>query len=317
MKKSLIPILSLLFIISLDSCKKDSDKQPEDTTRVVKVSNYYTGSNGDEYDATILEYDKSGRVISLKDTSDPSSGFTVSYVGDEIILQQAQTQPGSNVYSARYKLNSNYLPIQRITADGRNDMTATNPSFVLYADTTKFEYDAAGLLVKATGAGYDTTWAKYSSTQTYISASRKVYTISYTNNDGKLMAVNINEAETYRTMQVGSNNSSSSSAYNNEEIYSFEYTKNYANKVDKINAWLFAELGLLYKGKIPMIKYANLPDKMSRIRKTTHVASGSTNTIIDEPRTTEVQYLPSGYISSITYTDKYDVDKYNFTYNNQ
>lgn len=316
MKKSLIPILSLLFIISLDSCKKDSDNPPQeqevgDTTRVVKTT--YNHSTSSTTETTFFEYDKSGRIISLKDSADPSYYITISYVGDEAIFQEAPATPGNFNYSARYKLNSNRLPVQRITAENMDGMSTANPRFQIHADTCKFEYDAAGLLLKATGTRYDTTWSHYSQQQIYFSSNREVYTISYTNKDGKLMSAKIAGVEASSYTQVGGN--TSKSATNNEENYSFEYTKNYANKADSINAWLYAELGTLYGDKFPAIKYANLPDKMNHSTKRTDVATGSETAYTDTPQTREVEYLPSGYISSITFSDGKYWDKTRFTYN--
>lgn len=318
MKKSLIPILSLLFIISLDSCKKDSDNQPEeqqpvrDTTRVVKV--HYTHNSSSTIETSFLEYDKSGRIISLKDSADPSYYLTVSYVGDEAILKEIPAQAGNYHWSVRYKLNSNHLPIQRISAEGVDDMSLTNPRFQEYADTCKFEYDAAGLLVKGTGTGYDTTWSKYNS-QVYFSSRRKAYTISYTNQAGKLMAVKINGAQAYSSTSVG--NPTYASAETTEETYSLEYNKNYPNKVDSINSWLFCEIGSFYGEKFPTIKYAYLADKISYSKKTTDVATGDVNTYTDDPQTRVIEYLPSGYVSSITYTEGSSWNKTRFTYNNQ
>lgn len=315
MKKSLIPILSLAFIISLDSCKKDSDNQPEqqevgDTTRVVKTS--YNHSTSSTTETTYFEYDKSGRIISLKDSADPSYYITISYVGDEAIFQEAPAAPGNFNYSARYKLNSNRLPVQRITAENMDGMSTSTPRFQIHADTCRFEYDAAGLLIKATGTGYDSTWSNYSQSISF-SSNRKAYTINYTNNDGKLMSVKISGVEESSHTQVGSNTYKSTT--NTEENYSFEYTKNYANKADSINAWVFAELGSLYGEKIPAIKYANLPDKMNHSTKRTDVATGNVNTNTDDPQTRVLEYLPSGYISSITFSDGTYWDKTRFTYN--
>lgn len=317
MKKSLIPILSLLFIISLDSCKKDSDNQPEDTTRVVKAS--YSSSTGSEIETTFFEYDNSGRIISLKDSADPGYYLTISYVGDDIICQEPPAEPGNFNYSVRYKLNSNRLPIQRITAENMDGMSKPNPGFQIHADTCNYEYDGAGLLAKGTGTRYDTTWSKYTtqsgSTQINFSSTRKAYTINYTNKDGKLMAAKINGASAYSYTSVGSG--TYKSAENTEEIYSFEYAKNYANKVDNINAWLFIEIGTLYGEEFPAIKYANIPDKVNYSKKTTDVATGGVNTYEADPQTRAIEYLPSGYVSSITFSRGSSWNKTSFTYNKQ
>ncbi len=70
MKKLLIPILSLSFIVSLNSCKKDDDQAPEDTTRIEKLN--YSYSNSSNFTTMLLEYDDQGRVTKLKDSSDPN-----------------------------------------------------------------------------------------------------------------------------------------------------------------------------------------------------------------------------------------------------
>jgi hypothetical protein len=314
MKKSLIPILSLAFIISLDSCKKDSDNnQPEkqqvgDTTRVIRTD--YNHSSDSTTETAFFEYDKSGRIISLKYPSDPNADVTISYEGDEAIWQEAPATPGNFNYSARYKLNSNRLPVQRISAENMDGMSTSTPRFQIHTDTCKFEYDAAGLLVKATGTHYDTSWSKYS-----FSSSRKAYTINYTNTDGKLMAAKINGVTESSSTQTGGN--TYKSTLNTEENYTFEYTKNYANKADSINAWVFAELGTLYGDKFPAIKYAYQPDIMNHSSKSTNVATGNVSSYTDAPQTRVIEYLPSGYISSITFSEGKDWDKTRFTYNKQ
>lgn len=316
MKKTLIPVLSLAFIISLDSCKKDSDNQPEqqevgDTTRVVKTT--YNHSSSSTTETMYYGYDKSGRIISIKDSADPTYYITITYTGDEAIFEEAPATPGNFNYSAKYKLNSNRLPVQRITAENMDGMSTSNPRFQIHADTCKFEYDAAGLLVKGTGTHYDTTWSHYSGSSISYSSNRKAYSISYTNTNGKLMAVKITETEESSNTRVGDNTYKSS--YNNEENYSFEYTKNYPNKADSINAWVFAELGTLYGDKWPTIKYANIADKMSHSTKRTDVATGNSNTYEEDPITMTLDYLPSGYISAITFSDGQYWDKTRFTYN--
>ena len=318
MKKTLIPVLSLAFIISLDSCKKDSDNQPEqqeagDTTRVVKTT--YNHSTSSTTETMYFEYDKSGRIISIKDSADPTYYNTISYVGDEAIFEEAPAAPGNFNWSARYKFNSNRLPVQRITAENMDGMTTSNPRFQIHADTCKYEYDAAGLLLKATGNHYDTTWSHYTGSSISYSSNRKPYTIEYTNQNGKLMAVKITGTEASSYTQVGG--SSYTSATKIEETYSFEYTKNYPNKADSINAWVYAELGVLYGEKWPTIKYANLPDKMTESTKRTDVATGQESTYTHKPQTMEVEYLPSGYISLITFSDGQYWDKTRFTYNKQ
>ena len=316
MKKTLIPVLALAFIFSLDSCKKDSDNQPEqqeagDTTRVVKTS--YTHSTSSTIETMYYGYDKSGRIVSIKDSADPSYYITISYAGDEAIFEEAPATPGNFNYSARYKLNSNRLPVQRITAENMDGMSTSNPRFQIHADTCKFEYDAAGLLVKGTGTHYDTSWSHYSGSPISYSSNRKAYSISYTNTNGKLMAVKITSTEVSSSTREGS--STYNSATNIEENTSFEYTKNYPNKADSINAWVFAELGTLYGDKWPTIKYANLPDKMSQTTKRTDVATGNENTYTEKPVSIGLDYLPSGYISAITFSDGQYWDKTRFTYN--
>ncbi|MBO9204723.1 MULTISPECIES: hypothetical protein [Niastella] len=315
MKKLLIPIVSLLFIISLDSCKKDSDNQSEqqqpvgDTTRVVKTI-YTHSSSSSTPETTYYEYDKSGRIVALKDSADATYYFNISYSGDEAIIQQSPAEPGNFSFTARYKLNSNRLPVQRIGVEYMNEMTATYPTFQVHADTTNYEYNAAGLLVKATGNHFDTTWRTSS-----VASTRRPYTISYTNQDGKLMAIKITAVEYYGYTQTGG--TPNKSTVNIEENYSFEYTKNYPNKVDSINAWLFVEAGVLYGDNAPTIKYAYLHDKMNHSTKRTYVESGYVSNDTDDPQTRTIEYFPSGYVSSVTFGDGTYWDKTGFFYNKQ
>lgn len=315
MKKSLIPIVSLLFIISLDSCKKDSDNQPVqqqpvgDTTRVVKTIDNYSGGSTPE--TTYYEYDKSGRIISLKDSADPGNYFTISYSGDEVTIEQSPAEPGDFNFKARYKLNGNRLPIQRISVEYLDEMSTAYPNYQVHADTCNYEYDAAGLLVKATGDHYDTTWRTGS-----VAATRRPFTISYTNQDGKLMAAKITAVEKYGYTNIAGGGISNKLTTNIEENYLFEYSKNYPNKVDSINAWLFFESGVLYSDFAPTIKYAYLYDKMSHSTKRTEVESGYVSNDSDDPQTRTIEYFPSGYVSFITNNYGTNWDKIGLTYNN-
>jgi YD repeat-containing protein len=316
MKKSLIPIVSLLFIISLDSCKKDSDSQPEqqqpvgDTTRMVKTIANYSGSSTPE--TTYYEYDKSGRIVSVKDSADPSYYYTISYSGDEVIIEQAPAEPGNFNFKGRYKLNSNRLPVQRISVEYIDEMTATYPTYQVSTDTVNYEYDAAGLLVKATGNHFDTTWRTSS-----VAASRKPYTISYTNQNGKLMAIKLTAVEKYGYTNIAGGGSPQKITTNIEENYTFEYNQNYPNKVDSINAWLSFEMGLLYSDYAPTIKYGYLYDKSTHTEKRTDVASGNVYNDTYDPHTRTIEYFPSGYVSAVTDNYRTDWDKTFFTYNKQ
>jgi hypothetical protein len=314
MKKSLIPILSLLFIISLDSCKKDSDKQPEeepevaDTTRVVKIHNSYSGGS-DTY-TTIFEYDQSGRIIKIKDSSNGAEYFTISYNGDEATFKETPSSPNFH-HMVRYKLNSNHQPAQRISVESSQYVGAPASQYAIFTDTLRYEYDAAGLLVKATGAGYDSTWNNYSGTTYRV--NHKVYTYTYTNKDSKLMSAKSSGLEDERITNSGG---TSKSATQTDVSYTFEYTKNYANKADVKNAWVFAELDLLYAYQYPMIKgYANFPDKIVHSSKRTDLASGNVYGVSEVTSSFELEYTPAGYISTFTTKDGSKWDKYLFTYN--
>ncbi|OQP54318.1 hypothetical protein A4H97_22810 [Niastella yeongjuensis] len=317
MKKLLIPIVSLLFIISLDSCKKDSDSNSDqqqpvgDTTRVVKTIVTDNSSNSTP-ETTYYEYDKSGRIVSLKDSSDPSYYFTFTYSGDEVTVEESPAVQGNFNFKARYKLNSKGLPVQRIGVEYMDEMKEANPIYDVHVDTTNFEYDAAGLLVKATGFQYDTTWRTSSA-----AATRKPYTIAYTNQNGKLMAMKRTSVEYYSYKNTVSGQPGGFTT-NVEENYAFEYANNYPNKVDSINAWLYYEAGSLYSNYAPTIKYAYLFDKMTHTTKRTQVEDGYVSNDEDDPQTRVIEYFQSGFVSSVT--DNYGTtewEKTRFTYNKQ
>ncbi len=63
----------------------------------------------------------------------------------------------------------------------------------------------------------------------------EVYTNNYTNSNGKLMSIKIDAVENYNSTYAGN---VSSSTTTHDDSYSFEYNKDYANKVDVKNAWV-------------------------------------------------------------------------------
>ncbi len=86
-----------------------------------------------------------------------------------------------------------------------------------------------------------------------------------------------------------------------DDSYSFEYNKNYANKVDVKNAWVLAEREILYHIDYPLVKtYAYMPDKVTHAEKRTYSNSGNVYNNTTTFNLDTGYAAPSGYISSVT-----------------
>ena len=91
--------------------------------------------------------------------------------------------------------------------------------------------------------------------------------------------------------------------------------KNYTNKADSINAWVLGELDVLYSSDYPMMKYANLPDKMTFTEKETNLSTGDVNPLADRTTAIELEFTPTGFVSTANYISNNTSHKYSFTYN--
>ncbi len=141
-----------------------------------------------------------------------------------------------------------------------------------YKDTLRYEYDGAGLLVKATGGAYDSSWSNYQSGS--YGSERRSYTHTYTNKDGKLMSFKVNALTS--SSAHWNNTNTYNSKTKTDGTYTFEYNKNFANKTNDKNAWILVELEVfLFNYKYPLIKtYSTLPDKFSYASRTTDAETG-------------------------------------------
>ncbi len=101
-----------------------------------------------------------------------------------------------------------------------------------------------------------------------------------------------------------------------EGDYVFTYDNNYGNKVDNKNAWLFAEIGLLYSYEYPMFKNTGMPEKMRYTETTKNVETGNIINTSKESYNRLLEYAPSGYISTAIYGDEdmHNQSKTVFTY---
>lgn len=317
MKKLLVPVLFLFPFILLYSCKKDSASNSDnnnnsDSPRLVKLQ---MSSSSNSYTPVVFNYDQSGRIVSIADSAKPTQPFiTISYTTDAATITQiATTSVNYQLYKSSYKLNSNNQPVQRIRYDSSNALASSYPQLEVSKDTCKYEYDAAGLLLKATGTHYDSSWYNFNVVE--ITVERKAYTRNYTNNAGMLMS-----SKSTSTGFVNYTRGAAATIKTNkniEENYSFQYTNHNSNKTDFVNAWIFAELGLLYTVDYPLIKtYAYYPDKISYSTTSTNADNGQFLSTSTANYTNTLEYTSSGYIAAYTQTEGSGSywDKFKFIY---
>jgi YD repeat-containing protein len=120
-------------------------------------------------------------------------------------------------------------------------------------DTTTYEYDGAGLLIKETRGGIDSTWFNPGTVET--TNTRTTGESTYTNTNGDLKLV-ISLTHTTTITRAGSN--TFIDIHGSKGNLSFQYVQLYPNKTDFKNAAVLNQLELF--GDLPMNKnYQHLP----------------------------------------------------------
>jgi hypothetical protein len=307
MKKLLFPLLP--FIALAVACKKDSHVNIDE----VRLQTMKTTDSSGKISALNFQYDQQGRIISF--TSSASNGTvtdlaSVSYSGNEITVTYILPQSPS-FYSSTvvwYKLNSNNVPDRRIETDIENENDISTQK-TTQTDTTDYIYDASGLLTKATGSFFDTTWYDdrnlgFPQIETY----RTKYTRDYTNSNNTMTKVVINKTEAFTVSRSGTTHSGNEYT---DATYTFEYNHKYPNKTDFNNAVVLAEAGVIFNRDCLMNKaYAYMPDKISYTETIRYSSGNPASTNSSSSMSLTWGYNGYGFISSMN-----DAYKHDFIYN--
>lgn len=292
MKNTLLFALPALLLLS---CKKDD---PIDTEGIRLVQTKTGALNGDVYYVT-LDYDGQGRITRIAQSTNnnpPVPKATISYSGNEVLIVEPAVNNAAQAFTReiKYVVDGSYKPLSRIEQQTLEFKAPANiPQRTYYSDTAVYTYDAGGLLLRKTGTTRDSTW--FNPGQVQISVGTQAYTTSYTNANGNLSEMVKATTEKYR-MESGSVTYTDQSS--EEEKFTFEYLKSYANQTDFKNAFLLEEFEvLLYH--YPLNKnYRNLPDKFTHTI-VTRDAAGDITSNESTTATIALSYNQYGFVGLI------------------
>jgi hypothetical protein len=256
------PFYYILFIALLVSCRKKDKLVNTDEVRILKTSASFNGVTGNQ----IFDYDGQGRIIRISGNTNnepPQTSATITYNGNEVLLKEPDVVSAAVKISSeiKYTLDAGKKPLQRIRVETQEYFPPNNPQRNFTNDTTYYEYDAGGLLTKATNNNRDSSSLEQAGlTGTSLRLKRVVYSYSY--NNGNLTSVAGLGTSFSRVF-----NGSISKEFNTtlEESLLFNYTKGYSNKTDFSNAFILSEYNILFTLPYPLNKsYKNIPDKITR-----------------------------------------------------
>ena len=211
-----------------------------------------------------FDYNSSGKITRVSSSGNNSASetiFDINYSSNGIILSKPEeNSPAITVDDTIMLVVDNNNRVQkRIELSFTEFKAPTNlPHRTFTYDTTIYEYDAAGLLKKTSLSRRDSTWFNPGSVQ--LNIMRKTGTDTYTNVNHNLTAINSTidlNAVSHQNGQIYT------SKMNTTSVTTFQYTRNFANKMDFNNAAVLNELALLTNAPINP-NYANLPDKQSQ-----------------------------------------------------
>ena len=281
----------IAFLTIFSACKKDKEFKPEE----VRLKEVRTVNDGKTF-RTFIEYDAAGRITRVDRQVDDEprvTDFDVIYFGNEIILID---DPVSNVNteirdSIRFLLNADKTVSKRIAFTYFEVKGPTYPPQRTYTyDTTSYQYDAAGLILKEIRSIYDSTWFNNGAvtTTSYTTSGVAVHTID----QGKLVSVNYSS----NTSIVG-RTPTNIYLYNTSstKTQAFEYADAFPNKTDFSNAAILNELYLF--SALPMIgKYTLLPSKYSSTSTDTD-PNGTVTSSDSYTRNYQFRYNLYGFVS--------------------
>jgi hypothetical protein len=246
LKKKLVPFAILVWLLS---CKKDKEVVNPDEVRILKTKSVDANNNVNNIS---FEYDTQGRiskVFSYTNTQTPTLVSEINYSGNETVIKQPVISNGNLIQTAevRYSVDNSNRPLKKISTETLEFLvTANGVQKTFITDTTVYEYDGVGLLLKSSRSKKDSVWTSGTITGNWeANVSLTKGTANFTNVNG-----NINQIEFLDNILFISsayNRSPGITGKQSEELsIKYEYDKNYANKTDMITRIAFGETQ--YKG---------------------------------------------------------------------
>ena len=248
--------------ISFLSCEKTQDVASTEQFRLTTTKAYDDDHN--PYTTTI-SYDATGRIVKVLNTLDPQDAIVqadVTYSGSETIVNMVAPVGYDQDMQIKFTLDGQGKPVKRVKSTIINFDNTDFRKRQVKRDTTWYEYNADGLLSLSTQNEFDSIW--YNSGGSLDSSFEvKRSNTHYTNANKNLVS-----SETTSIIKVDaiSQDIVTTNEYSGTTNNSYEYDKNYSNKVDFKNAYLLSEFYLLTWHNYPINKgYANFPNKISEI----------------------------------------------------
>jgi YD repeat-containing protein len=244
----------ILALLVFFSCKKSKDTDAI-RLRTVESIDYMGNAVYTKY-----SYDHQGRITSItenKANEQPVTLATISYNGNEAVLLSSYDDPSyKQTKELRLTLDATGKLLKRIEYTYRvNKAFLIKPAEEFRYDTMAYEYDAAGLLKKATGNRQDSAWLQPDHTvkRQFIS------TINYTNSGNNITAMDEYVTYPYATTLGGVTTISGGSS---EYHRVFNYTKAFPNGADFKNAAVLNEYKFYFYEPPLNSNYKNMPDQI-------------------------------------------------------
>jgi len=243
------------------------------------------------------EYDGSGRVsriLTTQNNQPRTTFYDIRYNGNEIILTQSGlSTPDHNLRDTIHLFTDGNNQVLKRIKKQFSEYTGPNhnPQRSWHYDTTTYEYNADGLLMKSIRSSYDTTWYNPGSPRTTV--VRSLATTTHTINDGNLVQTkeitNIAQVERTTTDVFFDNRST-------ELTKNFRYNLSYLNKTDFSNAAVLSEVN--WFSQIPFNKkYRNLPNHIDVVLILKD-QNGSVNGSLSTQFSYQYTYNANGFIDS-------------------
>jgi len=286
---------SLIFLVILFSaCKKDQPISGEN--HLVKI----THTDGSVTSKHEFGYDASGKLIKktyAENGNPPRVQNEITYTGNEVAISYLD-EPSYFRRDTRYQLDAHDRPVKRIFSYFDSLPVPLGPQKDFATDTTTYEYDVNGYLMRYTGVSKDSVRYYGSPGVLDVQSNTFTYTTIYEIDAGNLKSVK----KTSQQQHVTANYPGLPYSFQRiiEETTVFYYDKKYPNHLDFRNAFLFTELNVLpFSSYVPNPGYLNYPNKAvtTKITKDANGVVLSTDVFTEEPN---LNFDTNGYLLTLT-----------------
>lgn len=292
------PLYFILFTFFILSCRKKDRPVNPDEVRILKTSSTFNGNTWNQN----FDYDGQGRIIRISGNANnepPPSFNTITYSGNEVLIKEpgVASSAVNLFFETKYILDADKKPLQRIRVETQEYFPPNNPQRNFTNDTTYYEYNTAGLLIKTINTNRDSAWSLSNNGLAVTTLTLKRLVSSYAYSNGN--PISITGSGTRFTRQF---NGVITGEFNNllEESSTFDYTKGYANKTDFNNAFILNEYDLLSLLTYPLNKNnKNIPNKIIHQSVVKDIGGGNPFVLINETLNYTAAYNKYGFLSNI------------------